>query len=410
MQFSWAVRVLIALGLVLVPALAFAQWDDGWDSRKYRSEVEALGTTIVTNLPIPVLVGVELSNLQQNFGESRGGGTRTHEGLDIISPKGTPIASPTDAVITSTGDGTDSGLYIRTANPGGETFVYMHLSKIADGITSGVVVKRGEVIGFVGNTGNASGGGAHLHFEIRKDGAQNPYPRLTSTFTAEEREKGLLQAVERGGSAVASVTTSAPVTNTSATPATNTSLAKSTIAFGETNNDIFTLQNFLITSGAGPASAKLKGNGATGYFGPLTQEALREYQGSAGLTVTGTVDSPTYAKIFVNATASAAPTETTPAPDTTAPATAVSSQTTFARNLEVGMEGDDVKELQKFLNANGFDVAANGAGSAGNETTMFGGLTRAALAAYQKANSITPAVGYFGPITRAHVQQKLAAR
>ncbi len=76
---------------------------------------------------------------------------------------------------------------------------------------------------------------------------------------------------------------------------------------------------------------------------------------------------------------------------------------TFTRNLTLGSTGADVKALQQFLNAKGFQVAATGAGSPGNETSYFGGLTKAALAKFQAANGISPAVGYFGPITRAKV-------
>lgn len=75
----------------------------------------------------------------------------------------------------------------------------------------------------------------------------------------------------------------------------------------------------------------------------------------------------------------------------------------FSRNLTVGSSGLDVQTLQKYLNAKGFTVALTGPGSPGNETSFFGALTRAALARFQKANNISPAVGYFGPITRAFV-------
>ena len=76
---------------------------------------------------------------------------------------------------------------------------------------------------------------------------------------------------------------------------------------------------------------------------------------------------------------------------------------TFARDLTSGSTGNDVKVLQVWLNANGFQVAASGPGSPGNETTMFGGLTRAAVAKFQAAKGISPAAGYFGPKTRAVV-------
>lgn len=71
------------------------------------------------------------------------------------------------------------------------------------------------------------------------------------------------------------------------------------------------------------------------------------------------------------------------------------------RDLTLGMEGEDVRMLQVLLNATGFTLGTTGAGSPGNETTHFGSRTRAALAEYQKANVVTPSVGYFGPRTRA---------
>lgn len=79
---------------------------------------------------------------------------------------------------------------------------------------------------------------------------------------------------------------------------------------------------------------------------------------------------------------------------------------TFTRDLRVGSVGDDVRALQIFLNTHGFPVAVSGAGSTGMETTLFGGLTKAALIKFQIANNIAPASGYFGPKTRAVVADK----
>lgn len=71
------------------------------------------------------------------------------------------------------------------------------------------------------------------------------------------------------------------------------------------------------------------------------------------------------------------------------------------RDLETGMEGEDVRALQALLNANGHPLASAGVGSAGSETMFFGALTRSALAAFQSANGVLPSIGYFGPLTRA---------
>jgi len=73
----------------------------------------------------------------------------------------------------------------------------------------------------------------------------------------------------------------------------------------------------------------------------------------------------------------------------------------FTRDLTLGSTGSDVQALQVILNANGYQVAASGAGSPGSESTYFGSLTAGALAKWQAAVGVSPAVGYFGPITRA---------
>ncbi|OHB17882.1 MAG: hypothetical protein A2913_01225 [Parcubacteria group bacterium RIFCSPLOWO2_01_FULL_40_65] len=76
------------------------------------------------------------------------------------------------------------------------------------------------------------------------------------------------------------------------------------------------------------------------------------------------------------------------------------SASQFTRNLTVGSSGEDVKTLQQYLNAAGFKIANSGPGSPGNETNLFGSLTRTALAKWQAANGVSPAVGYFGSLTR----------
>ncbi len=78
----------------------------------------------------------------------------------------------------------------------------------------------------------------------------------------------------------------------------------------------------------------------------------------------------------------------------------------FTRNLSWKMEGEDVRALQIFLNSHGTPVAPSGIGSRGQETAYFGLATRAALAKYQLIHNISPAVGFFGPLTRGYVLGK----
>ncbi len=407
-------RILRVVGSSLVLLLALFSFataqtmeDDDPNDQRYwgyssgYSQIQNLGATPTVELPIPVL-GVELSDLTKNFGDPRGGGTRTHQGLDIMAREGTPIVSPTDAVIVRTGNGVNSGLYIRTANPGGENFVYMHLSAIAPGIDNGDFVKRGEIIGFVGNTGNASGGAAHLHFELRVGRtATDPFPRLMKEFTAAEQDQSIADAQAKG--MVISQTILDALKKVSTTPVvTGEQPYNAALAFGETSADIATLQKFLIAAEEGSAAAKLKAAGATGYFGSVTKAALVEYQTAAELKPTGVVDEKTYALVFAQEAYVAS------AVSTSTPVSAIPTTTlfSFTRDLELGMKGADVRELQKFLNANGFIITESGDGSPGNETQYFGGFTRAALAKYQLAKGITPAAGYLGPKSRAVVASR----
>src|SRR5436853_7670682 len=75
--------------------------------------------------------------------------------------------------------------------------------------------------------------------------------------------------------------------------------------------------------------------------------------------------------------------------------TVVSSGYMFTRVLTIGSTGQDVMNLQVYLNANGYLVASVGAGSPGHESMYFGSKTKAALAAFQAAHGIQPAVAYF---------------
>lgn len=170
--------------------------DGGRYSGSLQRKIRALEDDIVEDLPVPVLF-VEHTDLWPDFGDPRGGGTRKHQGQDILAPRRTPIVSPTDAVVTRIGNGESAGIYVYTANPGGEVFAYMHLDEVAPDLSRGDVLEAGDLIGFVGNTGNAKETPPHLHFEIR-DGrkALDPYPRLTGAFTGEEQLKILTALID----------------------------------------------------------------------------------------------------------------------------------------------------------------------------------------------------------------------
>jgi murein DD-endopeptidase MepM/ murein hydrolase activator NlpD len=97
--------------------------------------------------------------------EDRGG--RIHEGVDIAAPRGTQIHASCDGEVAKTGLSTSYGNFVEVKHADGISTFYAHMSRTA-GLKVGAPVKSGEVIGFVGATGDATG--PHLHFEVRKDG------------------------------------------------------------------------------------------------------------------------------------------------------------------------------------------------------------------------------------------------
>jgi murein DD-endopeptidase MepM/ murein hydrolase activator NlpD len=111
-----------------------------------------------------------------SWGAGRSGG-RSHKGVDMMAPHGTPQFAYTSGTVTRTRSGGGLGgitLYLRGAN--GDEYYYAHLSKLL--VTAGQKVKAGERVGLTGSTGNASASAPHLHFEVHAGGgaAVNPYP------------------------------------------------------------------------------------------------------------------------------------------------------------------------------------------------------------------------------------------
>jgi hypothetical protein len=98
-----------------------------------------------------------------------------HQGLDLMAPRGTPLVSVADGVISEKVYSPDwSGIALAVTDRSGIKYFYAHLNNYASGIHVGQQVERGQVIGFVGNTGDAAGGPTHLHFEIRINGVATP--------------------------------------------------------------------------------------------------------------------------------------------------------------------------------------------------------------------------------------------
>jgi murein DD-endopeptidase MepM/ murein hydrolase activator NlpD len=116
--------------------------------------------------PLLPVQGVQARQLHDTFREARPGG-RVHDAIDIPAPRGTPVLAVTDGRILRLHQGSLGGNAIYQLAPDGRTrFYYAHLDAYAQGLEVGRVVHRGEVIGYVGDTGNAQPGDTHLHFSI----------------------------------------------------------------------------------------------------------------------------------------------------------------------------------------------------------------------------------------------------
>jgi murein DD-endopeptidase MepM/ murein hydrolase activator NlpD len=115
-------------------------------------------------------------DLQSVFGDPRDAGRRQHEGVDIFAKRGTPVLSATDGVVTRVAEGGLGGRVVWVWNPArGLRLYYAHLDE--QHVSTGARVRSGDVLGTVGNTGNARTTPPHLHFGIyeRGSGAIDPY-------------------------------------------------------------------------------------------------------------------------------------------------------------------------------------------------------------------------------------------
>jgi murein DD-endopeptidase MepM/ murein hydrolase activator NlpD len=139
------------------------------------------------HLSMPI-EGIPRDQLHDTFDERRGGGLRSHEALDIMAARGTPVRAVDEGKIAKLFKSVAGGLTVYQFDPS-ETFAYYyaHLDRYAEGLREGQQVHRGDLLGYVGSTGNASEDAPHLHFAIFELGPErqwwkgeaiNPYPLL----------------------------------------------------------------------------------------------------------------------------------------------------------------------------------------------------------------------------------------
>jgi peptidoglycan LD-endopeptidase LytH len=148
----------------------------------------AFGATSSISDLAPPIRGLAVKDLRDMFNEIHNG--HPHEAIDILEPRGTPVR----AVVP----GTIRKLFL--SKPGGNTiyefdemgvycYYYAHLDRYADGLREGMPVESGDIIGFVGSTGNADANAPHLHFAVFELGPEklwwkgkaiDPYPSLVA--------------------------------------------------------------------------------------------------------------------------------------------------------------------------------------------------------------------------------------
>lgn len=183
---TWGVRAVTVADAVRDQRRSIDSADLGNADGSATASAEAVRGQVVAppNFPMEPLPRCQILD---NFGDPRSGG-RTHAGADLLATLGQDVYAMADGTLTlqtfaSSGgsSGLSGNLWRLTAATGGTYYIYAHLSAFAPGLTKGSTVKAGQLIGWVGDTGNAGPGNYHLHFEIHPGGgnAVDPLPLLT---------------------------------------------------------------------------------------------------------------------------------------------------------------------------------------------------------------------------------------
>jgi peptidoglycan LD-endopeptidase LytH len=122
--------------------------------------------------------GVRRRQIPDTWGAPRSE-RRSHQGVDIFAKRGTPVISATEGIVLRVGTNRLGGQVVYVLGPGGQRHYYAHLDRYGS-FTPGDIVVPGDVLGYVGNTGNARDTAPHLHYGVYdpEGGAVNPWPLL----------------------------------------------------------------------------------------------------------------------------------------------------------------------------------------------------------------------------------------
>lgn len=186
-------RLLFAAALVALAPAAAAQTSASAlaDSAEVPIQTVSESRFSADALLVPV-EGIEPGDLDNTFNARRSGG-RTHRAIDIMAPRGTPVLAVSDGEIVRVHSNRLGGKVLYLRSPDEEyDFYYAHLNDYAEGIEIGMQVQQGDVLGYVGNTGNARRTPPHLHFQVLKRSGRgrgtpvNPYRLFTRSDLYDE--------------------------------------------------------------------------------------------------------------------------------------------------------------------------------------------------------------------------------
>jgi murein DD-endopeptidase MepM/ murein hydrolase activator NlpD len=301
-------------------------------------------------------------HFQDDFSDPRSGGAREHLGNDIIADKLTPVMAAVDghvsylvspqaawgyAIVLKDAEGYEYWyLHLNNDTPGTDDGLGGEVNAYAPGIARGVSVVKGQLLGWVGDSGNAESTVAHLHFELRlpDGGAINPYESLLAATPPP---------------ALVSTTQGGVIKNIITIP------SDYRVIKYATEPSIYLLINkikYKIADGSTFASLGLSWSEVKTI--PASEQYLSGPTLEAGPTLVVQRSGPVGTSGYV-----------------------------FTQNLTVGSKGEEVKQLQLKLKALGYFTYPT-------ITSYYGTVTRDAVIRFQKAKGIEP-VGYVGPKTRA---------
>ena len=183
----------LAISIVAVIIVAAAEKKPSSELGPRTSVERSSTTTASDNLIIPV-DGITANRLKSDFNDARGGGFRVHHALDILAPRGTPVRAAVAGTIRKLFVSKAGGITIYQFDRDEQKcYYYAHLDRYSDFLREGQKVEQGDIIGYVGTTGNAPANTPHLHFAIMilpptkewwKGDPIDPYPLLVKAPVA----------------------------------------------------------------------------------------------------------------------------------------------------------------------------------------------------------------------------------